>query len=408
VTESGSARVSAGGQSAEAALGEAEAESEAASESESETEAASEAASESETESESASASASESEIIIEPAPEAPALEVPAPLPELLEEEVPGWRFGADLAPFVGMSSFRRGRGTRHLSIGLLGTLSGGLEGVAASSGVNVVTGDATGAMLAAGANWTHGTMRGAQIAAGGNVTVGDVRGAQLSAGVNIATGAIHGLQASSGVNYARGGRGLQLGSLNIQSGDFDGVQVGVVNIARKSTKLSLGLVNVVRGGRTHLEVTYGLDGFGFAMVKHGGERWHSIYSLGGRPGYGDEDSVLAGGLGLGGHFPIGERFALDLDLVVHYLHDFTGTATLPNEHGAEILSQLRLVGQLELHERFALVFGASVNTLTTYADESTYVPWAKTLHEDEMVTADGQIWRHHLWPSVFVGVRAF
>jgi len=328
----------------------------------------------------------------------------PAPDPE--PNETPGWRFGADVAPFVGMSSVRRGRGTRTVSAGLFGTLSGGLEGVAASSGVNIVTGDATGAMLGTG-NWTHGGLRGVQVAGAANVTVGEVHGAQLSGGLNIATGALHGVQASGGVNIARGGAGLQLGSVNIQSEKFDGFQLGLVNVSR-GTKLSLGLVNVVRGGRTHLEATYGADGFGFLMLKHGAARWHSIYSIGGRPGLGDEDPVLAGGLGFGGHFRLSERFALDLDLVVHYLHDFAGTEALPNEDGAELLGQLRLAAQLELHDRFALVFGASLNGLAAYADESTYVPWAKTFEDDEGTSVDPQRWRYHAWPSVFVGIRAF
>ncbi len=355
-----------------------------------------------------------------EPQPEAPE---PEPQPE--PEEPDGWWFGADFAPYVGASSVPQGRGRRNLSLGILGTLSGGVDGVALSAGLNVSTADSTGVMAAAGANWNHGTMRGAQLSAGANVNVGtfrgvqatsgvnvvvgEGRGAQLSSGLNLATGAFYGVQATSGVNYARGGSGLQVGSLNIQSAEYDGVQLGVVNISR-GTKFSLGLINVVRGGRTHLEVTYGADGFGFAMVKHGAERWHWIYSIGGRAPFGDEDAVLAAGIGVGGHFPIRERFALDVDLVSHYLHDFQGTDALPNELGSEVLTSLRLVTQVALHRRFALVFGASLNVLTTYADESSYVPWAVDLGPADTASTglDIQQWRNHLWPSVFVGVRAF
>ncbi|MBO6938460.1 MAG: hypothetical protein JJ863_26060 [Deltaproteobacteria bacterium] len=436
VADGGSARVVAGTQSAEAVLGEqpveviVEPEPATIVSPQSEVEAELEqAAAEVEAELEEASAEVEaeleEAAAEVEAELEEAAAEVEAEL-EGTEAEADGWWFGLDFAPFVGASSVPQGRGRRSLSLGVLGTLSAGVDGVALSAGLNVLTANSTGVLAAAGANWNHGTMRGAQLSAGANVNVGTFRGvqataganlvighghgAQLSAGLNLATGAFHGVQATSGVNYARGGSGLQVGSLNIQNAEYDGFQVGVVNISR-GTKFSLGLINVVRGGRTHLELTYGADGFGFAMVKHGARRWHWIYSIGGRPPLGaGEDAVLAAGIGVGGHFPMTERFALDLDFVSHYLHDFQGTDELPEELGSEILSSLRLVGQLALHQRFALVFGVSLNLLTTYADESSYVPWAIDLGTSDVASTplDIQQWRNHLWPSVFVGVRAF
>jgi hypothetical protein len=316
---------------------------------------------------------------------------------------------GVDALPFVGSSSTRRGRGRRTISLGLGGTLSHGVHGIAASAGVNVLTGESRGALLAAGLNWSHGAMVGVQLSGGANVNVGNMHGLQAAAGANITIGAMSGLQATAGVNYARGGRGLQLGSLNIQRGSFDGVQVGLVNVSDDAT-FSLGLVNVVRKGRTHLEATVSGDGFANLMLKHGGERYHWIYGFGGRPDYDDDDDAdgrrgaFALGWGLGAHFPVTERFSLDLDGVLHYLLD--GPARHPNVNGLEFLTQVRLVANVALHRRFALVFGASANLHTAWGTSDTYAPWAVTLRGEEALT--DQIWRAHFWPSVFVGVRAF
>ena len=318
--------------------------------------------------------------------------------------------FGADVAPYVGTSSVRRGRETRTISLGLLGAYSRAVEGVALSSGLNITRehmhgaalagganiagGSVEGAQLAGGFNWSRGELRGAQVAGGMNVHVGDFEGAQISGGLNIATGRFRGLQASGGLNFARGGSGVQAGVLNISRGNLDGVQLGLLNISDDAT-FALGLVNVVREGRTHIEVSGTAEGFGFSMLKHGGEHWHYLYSVGGRP-FGDEP-VYSLGLGLGGHLKPSERLFLDIEGLVHYLSDGDH-----GDDGTEVLSQARLMLGIQVFKRLALVGGVTYNVLSAYNDDSSYA------QAGEVTLADtsGVGWRVTGWPSVTLGVQ--
>ena len=348
---------------------------------------------------------------------------------------------GVDFAPFVGMSSAPWGRGRRNLSVGLLAAWSSEVHGVGLSGGANFVTerldgallggganflfGDGAGVLAAGGLNLQRGDLVGAALSGGANLHLGHVEGvqaagglnwaesvtgAQLAGGVNIARGRVDGVQAAGGLNVARGGRGLQIAPLNIQRERFDGVQVGVVNVS-KGADFALGLVNIVQGGRTHLELSATAEGFAFAMVKHGGAHWHYLYSLGGRPfSNGDDDAAWAFGLGIGAHATLTERWFLDVDLLAHYLHDGEGTDELTNEIGHEALSQLRLVAGVEVLPRVALVAGLSLNVLTAYEDDSRYAPWAVDLRDhvpaEELDLRED--WSVHIWPSVLLGVQFF
>jgi len=386
--------------------------------------------------------------VVVVPEESSAAPEV-APGPQTAPQDGRHHVVGVDFAPWLGMSSTRAGRGTRNLSFGVVGALSGGIEGIGVSSAVNVVDGDTEGALVAGGLNLGLGELEGAMVAAGGNIVTGEMEGAQvaagfnyahrdvtgaqasaganiiagdleggqfsaganwvhgsfvgaqLSAGLNVARGRAFGLQAGS-LNFARGGGGAQVGVVNVQRGHFDGVQVGMLNIS-EDADFSLGLVNVVtKEGRSHLRLEVNTEGFGMISFLHGGPHWHYIYSVGGRAGPGDaEDDVFAVGMGLGGHITPHERVFLDVDLMSYYLHDDTGTEDLPNENGAEILGQLRLTLGVKLMDWFAIVGGISLNALTTYQDESTYGHVATEVYDD------GD-WRVQLYPSASLGLQFF
>jgi hypothetical protein len=102
---------------------------------------------------------------------------------------------------------------------------------------------------------WTMGesvvgttvTVRGVQIAGLGNVAsisvgsqIGLMNGSCELRGLQI--GAYNGLEGN--VNKPSRGTGLQLGVVNISSGHFNGVQIGLYNFARTLTGVQIGLVN--------------------------------------------------------------------------------------------------------------------------------------------------------------------
>lgn len=432
--------------------------------------------------------------------------EPPVDDPPPTEEELPSLFLGFDFAPFVGMSSVPWGRGRRGLSLGVLGTYSQEVRGVALSSVTNIIGGDLRaaavtgvwnhvggdadallvsgfgnhiagdlrglsigavwnsigtasesdfvleGAAFAGGGTLIDGGLRGISVAAGGTIVRGSTRGAMGSVGllwtrddmngVSITggfngTGGEHfGIQTSGCVNWAgsltglqvggcanivgdrmdglqlspinvtRTGSGAQVGNVNVSRGRFAGVQVGLLNIA-KDSDFSLGFLNIILDGRTEVELTVSLEGFGFAAIKHGSRNWHYLYSIGGRPfGDGSNDPVAAFGLGLGVRFEPRERFSLDLDLVAHYLHDGEGVDIDGYGDGAELLGQLRLTGAVRLLPKVSLLVGLSGNILAAREDRSNYASWSrsiKDLEEDRQGS-----WAARIWPSLNVGVRFF
>lgn len=317
--------------------------------------------------------------------------------------------FGVDALPLIGTSTVHQGRDRRAVSVSLVG-LSGAIDGIDVSLGASIVAEDVDGIQASAGANIVGGQTGGLQVAAGANVVGGDLDGFQAAGGANVVGGGVNGFQVAplnvtggfidgaqaAVVNVAGDDMaGWQAGVVNVAKGDIEGVQVGLVNVAGNSDA-SFGLVNVVRNGRTHVDVWGSESGFMNTAFKHGGRYIHNIYGVGWRP-WGDcpEWSLL---LGIGGHLPFSDRFAIDADLYVQHV-SFTGTfVAAPN-----LMSTARARAVIGLSDHLALTAGVGLNVWTsTIHDGSKYVPGASP------VPADPEAGIARVWPGVTVGVQLF
>ena len=341
------------------------------------------------------------------PSPSPPALPAPqlSPLPDHLDSHPPDPRtsgpaaitarcvpegaphggIGVDFAPFVGTSSFTGLSSVRRFSLNILGGVSAGLDGFEMGGLVNVESAFTCGAQFAGIANLTLGPVHGAQVSVGVNlglglrglqvglvdVAVGDGRGAQLGL-VDVTSGAFSGVQMGLievAAGDLRGGQiglvnvgagavhGAQVGLVNVAGGAVTGVQVGLVNVA-ETCSFCLGLVNVIRRGRLHLDLWGQESGLLMAGVKHGGDHFHSIYGIGVEP-FG-RSPRLAFALGIGGHLPLSERFFTDLDLIGYSLHD------LPSFTSSAMLVQARLVLGVRVALPLAIYAGPSFNVANT------------------------------------------
>jgi hypothetical protein len=346
---------------------------------------------------------------------------------------------GADLIPFFGTGALSGAPQphVRTLSLSLLAGYTAGVRGVEVSSGVNV-TSFVCGAQVAGAVNIDRGPVRGVQVAsavnfgrslagvqASGGVNIADtVRGVQVSsiniarsdvegmqAGMlNITAGSVLGAQASmlnittrsvigaqAGLlNFAAGPTsGAQIGLVNIAGGEVKGVQVGLVNIA-PSSSFSLGLLNIIHGGRFHLDA-WGTDsGLLMLGVKHGGAHFHNIYGVGARPA-GDK-LYAAFAFGIGGHIPVSDAVFIDPDAIAYSLHpsnDLSSTSSL---------FQARVVVGASLAKRLAVFAGPTFNALlNTDAESDSLTPLpAYTFNKGE----SGYTLRA-LWPGVTLGVQA-
>jgi hypothetical protein len=299
----------------------------------------------------------------------------PAPIPPPSPCQVSGPRLpvGVDLAPWVGMSSVGQGRSSRNLSLGLVGALTGGVKGLAASGAVNVDSGPVCGAELAGAVN-----------------VGGDVRGAQIAGAVNVANH-LAGAQIAGAVNVsADESSGSQIATVNVSAGRLHGVQIGVVNYA-SDVDFQLGLVNINAAGRFGLDVWANPEtGLLLAGVKHGGPHYHWIYALGTRPA---DPARPWGAIGLGAHITPSKNVYVDLDLVGELQLAF-------NASRAAELYQARVVVGYKLFPELAVFVGPTYNVLSASTTARTGSPAYATDVADTSTTA------YRAWPGIALGVE--
>jgi hypothetical protein len=306
---------------------------------------------------------------------------------------VSGDVFGAQIAGAVATAGRVRG-------IQIAGAVgyAGRVDGVQIAGAVSASDGGA-GVQIAGAVDWADGRA-GTQIA-------GAVSAAKAGAGVQIAgavtyAGGSVGTQIAGAVNVAEGHvYGAQIGTINV-AGEVDGVQIGVVNVARKSNGgLSLGLINVVPGGRSELEATVDTDSMGAVMFRHGGKRWHNVYGVAGRatPDAVDDqltdDDVFMYGFGFGPTFTAGP-LVIDVDAIAWHVLYGDGT------HGhADLLAQARIVGAYPIGG-VKLVGGVAWNTYIT-TDPLRDGFTGKRVEPSGGMDTDTRV---TFTPSAFIGVR--
>jgi hypothetical protein len=220
----------------------------------------------------------------------------------------------------------------------------------------------------------------GVQVAGLGNIVVGPVEGVQITTGVNFGRG-LRGVQLGI-VDVVSGEvRGTQVGLVNVASGEVKGAQIGLVNVAERST-FSLGFVSVVRRGRLHLDLWGQESGMVMAGVKHGGDHFHNVYGVGVRP-VGD-GGRWAFTFGLGGHLPLSDRFFLDLDTLGYSLHDAQSFRRVT------WIAQERLLIGLRVIKPLAVYLGPSFDVSFSPRDLnprlSPYTPWVFAQSENLVV----------------------
>lgn len=254
---------------------------------------------------------------------------------------------GVDLLPLVGTSSVAPER-PRYLSLNLIGGISGGVRvfevgglaniatgpvtGVQLSGAANVNFastdalqvaglvnangGDGTGVRVAGAVNASLGNSNGVQVAGATNVNRGNFEGVQVSGAANLSAGDFQGIQVAGAANLITGtSRGIQVAPINVSAGHHQGLQVGVINIAR-SADASIGIVNIHLDGYIEPELYGSDDGLLMLGIRHGTGAFYSVYSLGTRfIATGDRGPALAGAFGLGWRIELVEGTELSLDL---------------------------------------------------------------------------------------------
>jgi hypothetical protein len=343
--------------------------------------------------------------------------------------------FGADFAPYAGTSSKYADR-RRTLSLNFVGGYARGLHGFELGVGANIESAFMCGVQLAAGANVVMGPVRGVQLATA-NVALGKVEGVQLGvfglakgdvegaqiATVSIGEGALEGVQLgvvnvlkgfavgnqSGVVNVAADVRGAQLGVVNVAHGGVEGVQIGTTNVATgevRGTQVGVfnyadvsdypvGVVSVVRRGRTSVDGWVTEAGIGMAGVRHGGRVIHNMYGVGYRAG---TPSGWSFALGLGARLELSPKAHIDFETIAYWLQ-----RNEPFVEDAQIASAGASFGYA-LTPVFGVFAAPTFNMLVTpdkeYSQVGAFWGGSTLLYESDMVTV-------RAWPGASLGIRA-
>jgi hypothetical protein len=168
---------------------------------------------------------------------------------------------------------------------------------------------------------------------------------------------------------------------------------VGVVNYADVSD-YPVGVVSVVRHGRTSVDGWVTESGVGMAGVRHGGRVIHNVYGVG---FHGPAPAAWSFALGLGVRAELAPKLHVDFETIAYWLQ-----RSRPFSEDAQIAS----VGAsfaYALSPLFGIFGGPTFNVLVTpNKDFSDVGPvWGSALlHESSTVTV-------RAWPGAALGIRA-
>ncbi len=301
--------------------------------------------------------------------------------------------FGADVAPFVGMSAFEPAGTVRNVSVELVGGGASGVAGLEFSPLVSFNNGFVCGLQLSGFGNWTSDRVRGVTLS-GAIGWADSVDGVQFNGLLSVTTHTIRGFQLSP-ITMADEVRGMQLGAFNI-AGDVHGLQLGVVNVAR-TADASIAPVTLVTSGRTNLQAFVTTNAVTSIAVQHGSRLIHNFY--GGSFSAAAKNGVGFGPLiGIGLHAHEDAYWFLDFDVLAHVLFGLTGSAN------PQALYEARVVAGARLSPSFALYAGPAFDVLTVQSGQEARA-LDGLVSKKTVTTSNGTL---HLSPGLVAGVRGW
>ena len=393
--------------------------------------------------------------IVIVPTP--PSIVVARPLPP-----APSSLFSIGLVPGVSTDLLDLQRSHR-ISIGLVASATGNVDGIALSGAVDVVrgmsglqisgavavAGDLTGVQIA-GAVTVADQSNGAQFAGAaslahrahlqvaGAVTAADHAETQIAGAVSVAkrsdlqiAGAVTAsyqastqiagavavsersdFQIAGAVTSSRDATTQIAGGVNVAThlSGFqlapiniarrnDGVQLGVINIGGGPDGDSFGLINIVPGGRTDLEASVDSDRIGTLMLRHGGRHWHNVYGFGGQH-VSEPNGAPNDDVWMYG-LGIGPSFHVaNLPVDLDVIAWEVNHGDHHEDH-VSLLDQLRLTVGVPVGP-VTLVAGGALNAYVSSDHSSPFITARTTMPIDPMDTTVTV----KVWPSLFVGAR--
>ena len=253
--------------------------------------------------------------------------------------------------PPVGTNGILSGQVTNNFSINLLAGYNGGVNGFEIGGLINLLRGNMKG-FQAAGIGNIYNNMNGMQLSGifnhgkGGangfqaagiyNITQSKGRGVQLAGISNINRSEYKGVQIA-GINNFSGNnssvlqiagicniapkvKGLQLAGIVNMADTVKGSQIGLINIARYSTGVSIGVINIIGNGHHQLELASTDIQFAQIAFRSGSKNVYTILGSG-FSGFSSNNFPAWGYFaGIGKAFGYGKRLSANIDFTAHEL----------------------------------------------------------------------------------------
>jgi hypothetical protein len=192
------------------------------------------------------------------------------------------------------------------------------------------------------------------------NISNDETMAIQLSGIYNASANSSAGIQTAL-INTAFGEyTGLQLGLVNYAK-KIHGVQIGLVNVVDDGEKaIPIGLVNIVKNGYYALELTASESILFNLSFKMGVENFYTILRIGGSS-Y-QKEPIYSAGIGIGGMIPLTERSRIVLDLTTNNLE----YSSYPVWQGINSLNKAELSYKFNITDKISLMAGPSFNVYTS------------------------------------------
>jgi hypothetical protein len=192
------------------------------------------------------------------------------------------------------------------------------------------------------------------------------VRGAQLALLFNTVGGDVEGIQASFVANSALDVHGLQLGLVNVAR-KVRGVQLGLVNVAEEIDGVPIGLVSVSKDGGVHPVVWSAGDSRINVGVKFSTRYTYTQFSASTTV---ESNTRMSGpGFALGFRVPIVAPFTFETDLYASYLFGgpLSGVTRMQGLQDDMALDSLRARITLQIYRHLSAFAGGALTAKTRF-----------------------------------------
>lgn len=274
------------------------------------------------------------------------------------------------LTPAINTHGTFSGQIVNKISLNLMGGYNAGVKGIEIGGFFNINKMNIKGFQLAGLFNISGGSVRAVQLSGIYNDVRGNTDGVQLTGIKNNIKGNRTGVQIagifnnvkknSSGVqiaglfNSVHGkASGIQLAGIFNQANQFDGLQIGLINVAKSSTGYSLGLLNFIGNGYNKVSLGYNETIDLNISLKTGTKKLYTLL-LGGMNAKKD-DKLYALGLGLGKSINITKWLTLNPELSCRYIYQ-------GNWKDRNLLNRFDLGFNFKLADGLRITTGPSAN----------------------------------------------